>query len=281
MVPWDFKLGPRTMLVAPGTVRFDATGSLIGRYVASPWTAPPVLDPRDLAPGLEIYRDLTPFVRDQRPKRDRVMAAMTYLRLHAPVCRGKGARKVLWEVAVHLVSYYDLDPHLVLHLMTTDKGGHVAWNNRCLDEHGTPFPWDPSELLEVIQGVQDDPPPYGIAEHRRLAEREFHQWCLSTFVTILNLLPRESADRTIATRDLYRFFLGFSGTDPRSIVLDEFGAEIHKAIASGRLTTLIPYRTASARGFKGADLESLYYACDLYEGRADALPDWILEACDF
>ncbi|WP_366526124.1 bifunctional DNA primase/polymerase [Geothrix sp.] len=55
VMPWDFKLGSRTMLVAPGTIRFDADGNEIGRYKASPWMQPPVVDPRDLAPGLSIY----------------------------------------------------------------------------------------------------------------------------------------------------------------------------------------------------------------------------------
>lgn len=60
-VPWDFKLGTRTMLVAPGTQTPK------GIYLPpGPWVEPPVLDPRSLSPGLEIYRERRDFLVDER-----------------------------------------------------------------------------------------------------------------------------------------------------------------------------------------------------------------------
>lgn len=260
ILPWDFKLGPRTMLVAPGTVRCDDGGLVIGRYQARSWITPPLLDPQSLMPSLKIYRDITPFVRDQRPKLDRIMSAMNYLRLHAPICRGRGARKVLWEVAVHLLVYHDLDPYLVLHLMTVDKGGYIAWNNRCVDESGNPYPWEYTELLEVLQGTVDDAPPFGIVEYKRYEEREFARWCLGAFIGSLRYLDDEDQEKRITTREMYDFFVKSMGVLPSSLVIDEFGAEINKAIHAGAITRLKPYRTAQVRGFKGTDLEALRHA---------------------
>jgi len=276
-VPWDHKLGPRTMLVAPGTLKLDANGAVIGSYRASPWIQPPVLDPRDLAPALKIFRDLTPFVCDLRPERDRIMGAMTYLRCCAPLCKGPGAWKTLWEVAVHLVAYYVLDPYLVLHMMTVDKGGYLSWNTRCTDTAGCPYPWLPGEILDVLRDATGDAPPYGIAMHKKKEARALARQCLDSFCQILDLVPQDCASRTISTEDLYTYFIIVMGVDREHCVIDEFGAEINKAIASRTLTTLTPHRTASRRGFRGADLDGIYLAHEFFKLKQTYLQD----ACNF
>jgi hypothetical protein len=277
VVPWDFKLGTRTMLVAPGTIKYDDDGNEIGRYTASPWFQPPILDPRALASGLDIFRDMTPFLRDTRPLKARTIAAMNYLRLHAPICKGSGARKVLLEVARHLVSWYDLDPHFALHLMTIDKGGYIAWNNRCADEIGRPHPWEHFELLSTLHNAAGDPSSFGKAMYRKQEEREFVRWCLASFLEVLRGVPSHAADNRISTENLFLFFLEMSGLDKGSIAMDEFGAEIHKAISAGSITTIKSHRTESSRGFKGADLEALRWAHDLYLGELPVYQD----ACNF
>ena len=280
IVPWDFKLGTRTMLVAPGTIRYDDAGNQIGRYKPSPWMQPPILDPGDLAPSLDIYRDMTPFVRDTHPLRDRKMGAMTYLRCSAPVSMGKGGRSAMREVSRHLVSWYDLDPHLALHFMTVSKGNgkYPSWNSRCVDASGKPYPWRESILLSTLYASVDGPSDYGIAEYKRQEEREFVRWCLPTFFSILNTLPKECAGSFITTASLYKFFLDTMGVKPEYMVDDEFGAEIHRAISGGEVRMLTPHRTSKTRGYKGADVAALYHAYELSEMRQQPC---FLEAIDF
>jgi len=286
VVPWDFKLGTRTMLVAPGTVKFDSHGNEIGRYKATPWVQPPVLDPRELAPGLAIFRDTKPFLRDPRPLLDRTMGAMTYLRLHAPVSQGQRGRAVMHEVARRLVSWFDLDPRFALHLMTVDKpmskgsGVHVAWNNRCVDEQGKPYPWREETLLAALCAATDEPSEFGVQEYLRIEEREFFRWSLESFFSLLEKLPDEAANKKITTKDLFEFFLAVTGVRGSYFTIDEFGAELHGAIASGRVKKLVPHRTAARRGYKGADLKALSYAHDRYEA-AQASMVFLSDACNF
>ena len=277
VVPWDFKLGTRTMLVAPGTIKYDDSGKVIGRYTASPWLQPPVMDPRAIATGLDIFRDTAPFLRDTRPLKARTIAAMTYLRLHAPICKGSGARKVLLEVARHLVSWYDLDPHFAFHLMTVDKGGYTSWNNRCVDEVGHPYPWGKFELLSTLQATVDDPSSFGKVQYQRQDEREFIRWCLGSFNEVLRRVSFNAADKRVSTEELFQFFLEISGVKKDFIVIDEFGAELHNAISSGAVTSLKPHRTARLKGFKGVDLDALWYALELYDSGHSIYQD----ACNF
>ena len=276
VVQWDFKLGPRTMLVAPGTIKLGEGGVVVGEYVPGRWIQPPSLDIRELSPGLEIYRQQTPFLRNQRPEQDRIMAAMTFLNRTAP-CTGKGARKRLWEVAIHAVAYHDLDPGLVLYLMTTDKAGYVAWNNRCVDEMGSPFPWSRDELFAVLLDAVDASPSYGVIRYQKLVIRQNTQHHLSNFFQILKALGWCDKSKFIRSMELYEFFRTIYGIESTAIVLDEFGGEIHRAISTGIVTTLQPHRTAKSRGYRGADTAALWHA---YE----TLQPWrstYFEAIDF
>jgi hypothetical protein len=281
VVPWDFKLGQRTMLVAPGTVKIGEGGEVLGRYVAGKWCQPPQLDPRALAPSLDIYKDMTPFVRDTRPQRDRIMGAMSFLKSKAPICRGEGARRTLWEVAVHLVVYYDLDPYFVLYLMTVDKGQHISWNSRCVDGAGKPYPWDKHELLEVLQGVQDDVPPWGVAEYKRQEDCEQVRWCLASFIEALRHLDSDSSDKVITADALFRFFCDHFDVPEYAIVVDHFGAQLHGAIESGQVKSLQPHRTNAWRGYKGANVAALEYALELYRAGFPTLPDSVLLVSGF
>lgn len=259
VVPWDFKLGIRTMLVAPGTVKAGPGGGALGKYQGSLWLQPPKLDPRALAPNLRIYRDTTPCLRDFRPERERVMGAMSYLRSKAPVCRGAGARKVLLEVARHLVSWYQLDPHYALHLMTVDKrkgdgsGSHVSWNHRCVDEQGSDYPWLEHELLEALTAAVDEPSVFGRWEFKRVQEREAMRWHLPDLFHLLNTTPVVGVGDRISTEELFQRFLEMTNLDRRFITVDEFGAEVNQAITAGRISTLKRHRTSKRKGFEGVD----------------------------
>jgi hypothetical protein len=216
-----------------------------------------VLDPRALAPNLKIYRDMAPFLRDFRSERERVMGAMTYLRSKAPVCRDVGARKVLLEVARHLVSWYQLDPHYALHLMTVDKpkgdgsGVHVSWNHRCVDEQGNLYPWLEHELLEALAAAVDEPSTFGRWEFRRIKEREAMRWHLPDLFNLLNATPLVGPGERISTEELFQFFLEMTGLKRRLITVDEFGAEVSQAITAGRISTLRRHRTSKRKGFIG------------------------------
>ena len=156
----DFKLGFRTLLVAPGTMRNGKP------YLpASPWRLPPVVDPRMFLPHGKFWRDHRPFSICTRPLRDRIARACKYLQTKAPIAiSGKGGHKTLAGVTAHLVSYLDLDPELAFNLLTH---GDSPWNERCVDMEGTPFPWDKSELWNACVLAVDAVPQAGVKHWER------------------------------------------------------------------------------------------------------------------
>lgn len=262
-VPWDFKLGERTMLVAPGTVMPK------GVYEPGIWLPPPVLDVRCLAPELEIYKSLPPFIRDTRPIEDRIMGAMTYLRVKAAVSiKGQRSRSTLWTVGIHVVAYFDLDPSLAFYLMTENKGGHIAWNNRCLGEDGKLRPWDFGELMDVLDQAVDLAPAYGIYLYKREQERAFAHQGAMTFLEALTYLPKAEGTLWVDVDDLFQAFLDFSGAKPEVYSSREFGCRVSEAINSGQLPFVYRDRNNIAgRILRGMDLNTLKVAIAIYEQR--------------
>jgi hypothetical protein len=151
----DFKFGPRSLLVAPGTVRNGR------RYEpTSPWRTLPVVDPRMFLPEGKFWREQRPFLVDQRPLKDRIARACTYLKTQAPLSiSGQSGHKTLAAVAAHLVRFLDLDPELAHHLMTH---GQIPWNKRCKDSDGKPFPWAAGELWSACAAAVDALPAAGV-----------------------------------------------------------------------------------------------------------------------
>jgi hypothetical protein len=262
-IPWDFKLGERTMLVAPGTVMPK------GVYKAGVWMPPPVLDIRTVAPELEIFKNLPEFLRDTRPKKDRIIRAMTYLRTQAPISiKGKHSRSTLWTVAKHLVPFLDLDPGLAFYLMTESKKGYTAWNERCLGEDGKPSPWDLDELLDALHDAVDAAPDHGIYLYQRAEEREFARWCLETFLVVLTYLPPGTEDDWLPVGDLFRAFLDYSGLKSNFLKKSEFGNAMTKAIDSGRFPFVQRDRTNKAgRIYRGISIRLIGSAVREYEQR--------------
>lgn len=267
-IPWDFKLGERTMLVAAGTVNAKGT------YLPDPWITPPIVDIRNVAPNLKIYRDQARFLTDQRPIKDRKIAAMVYLKCKAPICtEGKGARRTLLEVASHVVAYYGIDPSLAYYLMTTTKGNHVSWNDRCLGKDGNLYPWDRDELMDVLEDAVTATPSYGVYLYKRQQDRQYAKSSANIFMDILTFLPYSSKDIWITPEYLYRSFLEYFKVNSEFYGKKEFGCEMTMAIANGRLPFVRRDRTnALGRIYRGMDQNTLAIAIATYEHYTKVYP---------
>lgn len=161
-VPWDFKLHGNTLLVAPGTTRDGKVYEPLNE-----WRIPPVLDPRQLLPWLQLWRNDPPFLTDQRSLKDRIARACAYLSMAVKQgrvsCSGSGGHKTLAGVAAHLVAYLRLDPPLALNLLNHPGG----WNSACQDEHGRPFPWTQAELCQALNDAKDAVPAAGVKAYEK------------------------------------------------------------------------------------------------------------------
>ena len=269
MVPWDFKLGNRTMLMAPGTVMPK------GRYEAGIWLPPPILDVRALAPDLELYREETPFLRDTRPLLDRIMRAQVYLASKAPVSgRGRGSRRALQAVAQHLVAFLDLDPSLSFYFMTTTKLGkdragnpvlRVAWNERFVNSEGLPAPWSDDELWRALEDAVDAPPAYGIYLFKKQQQKASARHSADEFLTALTYLPEPVKGLQISKEALYRVFCEYYSVKPEDFSKQELGLKINKAIRDGQFPFVEDDRVHEGRIYRGMDERSLRQAIEAAE----------------
>lgn len=176
-VPWDFKLGERTLVVAPGTAKKE------GSYQPSRhWEPPPEAHPRLIAPHLEIYKSKQPFLVNERELHHRIVAGQNYIKRCAPVSvETKGGRGKLRQVAAHLVAYLRLDPALAYHMLVHRQGDVPSWNSRCVGPDGNPAPWAPRDLLHALNDAVDAVPAYGVRLYeercyREELEGEFHEF---------------------------------------------------------------------------------------------------------
>jgi hypothetical protein len=232
---WDFKMGARTLLVAPGTTREGANG-LIRRYAPETlWFPPPVCDPRWMMPDLEILKpEPEPFLTDPREERDRIARAVAFLRTKAPVSvlhSGGAGHRALWKVAVHLVAYLRLAPLLAVHLMTHPEA--ESWNVRCRDTSGKPAPWSKGELQAACYAAVGEVPPYGVWEFRQQQGKNRIVKMLAEFIHAISLIPT-SSEQMLAS-DLYRLFLSINGIEQEECSQKTFGAAINDAIQEGSI----------------------------------------------
>lgn len=198
----DFKFGPRTLLVAPGTRRNGK------RYEpASDWRTPPTVDPRMFLPEGEFWSDSRPFIISDRPLKDRVARACAYLRGPAPVSiSGKGGRKTLAGVCAHLVRYLNLDPELARNLLTHGKD---PWNQRCRSANGDRYPWSDSELRAACEEAVNAVPAAGVkALIREQANRDQRDQ-RHAFIRILRSSLKVSNSRRVTLRRVHRLFVWF------------------------------------------------------------------------
>ena len=175
----DFKLGSRTMLVAPGTIRRGK------QYEpASPWITPPIVNPQMFLPNGEFWlQPRRPFLVDLRPEKDRIIRARAYLKRSAPVSiSGASGNRTLAGVAAHLVAYLRLKPEMAHSLMLQ---GEAPWNKRCTFRDGTPYPWTDVELHTACIAAVSAVPAAGVKAYDRQKAAETTKMKLASLVTIL------------------------------------------------------------------------------------------------
>ncbi|WP_306599177.1 bifunctional DNA primase/polymerase [Geothrix sp. 21YS21S-2] len=249
---WDFKLGPRTLMVAPGTSRTLSDGSTTSYRPATLWIEPPVCDPRWIVPGLPILNSPPePFTFSQRSLEDRIVRAVAFLRKRAQRSvrhSGGGGHYALWQVAVHLVAYLRLDPGLAVNLLTHPEG--QSWNDRSVDMEGRRAPWSVRELYAACSDAVDDAPPFGIKEYKELQARGIVQARLDDFTDLLNYLP--FSDERMFSLDLYRIFLELADLEEDECSSDRFGKAVGTAIRQGVTSVtscqMLKSRTRAYRG---------------------------------
>lgn len=250
---WDFKLGPRTLVVAPGTSLTRQDGSKSFYRPATPWIEPAVCDPRWIAPGLSILKpSQEPFTVCERSFEDRNARAVNFLKYRARRSvrhSGGGGHQALWQVVVHLVVYLQLDPPLVVRLLTTNPNG-PSWNDRSVDVEGNPAPWTKAELYSACWDAMDDAPPFGVKEYAELKSRGIVQSRLEEFTDLLNYLP--FSDERMFSQDLYRLFLEVADLDEGECSIDRFGKAVQKVIRQGITSVvgcqMLKSRTRAYRG---------------------------------
>lgn len=156
-VPIDYKFGPSTLIVCPGSRRKG-----IEYHPMSAWAEPPVMDPRWFkTDGFWQERDNRPFLTNQRPLGDRLIAARRYLEVRAPLSvSGKGGHRALARVCSHLVAYHRIPPRTALTML-------VPWNARCTDTAGKPCPWSRAELMAALEAAAHSVPESGVKAYQR------------------------------------------------------------------------------------------------------------------
>lgn len=164
----DFKLAFFTYCLAPGTTTEK------GRYSpVVPWCDPAPIDPSVFAPGVAWEHpdakwegscdwedrsstqeevDTRQWLPAQRDEMTRIIRAKNVLTSYRPAVDGKGGRRVLANIAVHLRQYLGLSVNRSLRLLRED------WNNRCLP------PWSDKELTEALNATDGKVPAAGVKE---------------------------------------------------------------------------------------------------------------------
>lgn len=202
----DWKFGPRTLVVAPGT---DRNGKCYLPERA--WALPPIADPRMFNKDGQFWKASAPFLVNTRPLRDRLARARYYLENKAPISVDKkSARKTLAGVCSHLVAFLDLDPGTAYQLLT--HGKH-PWNGRCLDTDGQTYPWSRSELWAACSSSVDSVPAAGVKawiEAQATREREL---LLETLINALSPAIKLPKSNRIPINRVHRLFKRFGSPD--------------------------------------------------------------------
>lgn len=249
-LPFDFKFPGRTLV------------KLIGRgkdgncyRVRREWTDPPPLDPREFLPSLQIYK-LTdqPWIPFDRPLRDRICRARTYLLRLAPTSvSGRGGRKTLLEVCTHLTQYLRIDQRLAYRLLAEEgHGGRPSWNDRCRDKAGTPYPWSPNELITFLDESKTRVPAQGVRDFELHQQKTALADALARFFS--EILHHLDAGRPsfITMADLRKGFCAWYGEGETAILPIPFG----KAAAKAGLT-IVQVTQAKVSAVRGIDRNAL------------------------
>lgn len=198
----DFKFGPQTLLVAPGTSRNGRD------YIPDQsWSMPPVADPRIFLPKGQFWKVHPHFLVDARPLKDRLYRARVYLANRAPVSvSGKSGRQALAGVCTHLVVFLGLDPGTANHLLTH---GEPSWNDRCIDIRGNCFPWSSADLFNACSAAVGSIPAAGVKAWERAQVANAARRILDELVGCLQqsmTLPQSTRVPVERVRRLFAWF---------------------------------------------------------------------------
>jgi hypothetical protein len=222
----DLKLGGRqTLVVAPGSRR--ATGDYA---VLQGWSMPPVLDPRDLFPAVQLFRKAASsepeaeFLKDNRCLKSRVARAVYYLAKARVSVSGDHGHGRLDQVCAHLCSFLHLPIELAYALLTRPVG--ASWNDRCLDKAtGDVYPWSREELLEALERGKQAVPAYGVHLFKlRQAERLRDK----KIKTASKIIQKHASGGciTVPIRDVYNTAMAAMGLDSKQCSATRFGTAL-------------------------------------------------------
>lgn len=222
-VPWDFKLGTRTMLVAPGTQKPS------GVYMPTgPWVPPPILDPRTLCPTLEPFREQSPFLVSERNFKARVRAGQEFVKRYAkPSISGQRGKGALYSATVHLVAYLRLDPAFAFYLLTKPQGKVMSWNDRCRAENGNSLPWSSGDLYRACEDAVNGVPGAGV----KAWEEQQRQFGLRREFEVFweEVLQSLDSSKNIHCGEFRRQFLEFAGIEDHDLSQKRFGDWVSQA----------------------------------------------------
>ena len=232
----DFKFGPDTLLVAPGSMRK-------GRQYepSSPWRTPPVADPRMFLPGGAFwFAPPRTFLVNTRPLHDRLAAARYYLGRKAPVSvSGKHGHRTLAGVASHLVVFLDLSPAMAASLLVS---GPSPWNCRCTNPDGSPYPWSASELRTACDAAVGTVPAAGVKAFERQEEGKRLKVGLGAFIAVLKeslTLPDTKRVPVARVGRTFRWF-GQSGFTPKRLGVELSSHGVKRKMATHARIQSIP-----------------------------------------
>lgn len=222
----DLKLGGRqTLVVAPGSRR--ATGDYA---VLKGWSMPPMLDPRDLFPAVQLFRKTASsepeaeFLKDNRCLKSRIARAIYYLAKARVSVSGDHGHGRLDQVCAHLCSFLHLPIELAYALLTRPTG--TSWNDRCTEKNtGDVYPWSREELLEALERGKQAVPAYGVYLFK-LRQAELSR---DEKIKVACKVIQKHASRgltAVPIRDVYNTAMAAMGLDSKQCSITRFGTAL-------------------------------------------------------
>lgn len=215
----DLKLGGlRTLVVAPGS--HHKAGSY---RVVTPWSTPPVLDPRQVFPAAEILhpRKQAKFATSDRDFRDRMARGIQYLKTAKISVSKRRGSLALRGVCAHLRVFLGLPVAVALKLLTTPVGS--SWNDRCKNGlTGAPYPWSREELLRALKAAEHDVPQAGVLLYQKRQREDIRDGVLLRVCMVLKC--HVGVDGVVVPiREVYRLALAITGLTPDQCTATRFG----------------------------------------------------------
>lgn len=209
-VPIDYKFGPSTLVVCPGSSRKG-----IEYHPMTAWTTPPIVDPRWFkADGFWHERDTRPFLTNPRPLKDRLIAARRYLDVKAPVSVSEDhGHRTLTGVCSHLVAFHRIPPRTALTML-------APWNARCTDLIGNSYPWSREELIAALDAAVDSVPEAGVKAYQQAEAAQEERNRVAAHVELIKA-ARRSENAPVVPVERVRRLLRWFGLDLTATALGD------------------------------------------------------------